>query len=133
MSELLKVMLVTTVALGVTAAAVIYGDTRTVVPPPESVVEQFARHVAARRYDRALQHIDDRSSITLTTVRLGGEALHERAGDIDRVEGEPGITAEDSATVSAVLTTHRGGRIRYACSLERRNGLWKIAKWEEIR
>jgi hypothetical protein len=130
-SGLFKVLLVITVALGAAAAAVIEGDTKTVVPPPESVVEQFARHVAARRYDRALQHVDDRSGITLATVRLRAEALRERAGRIDQVEGQAGMTADDSATASAVLTTRRGGRIRYACSLERRNGLWKIAAWEE--
>jgi hypothetical protein len=132
-SEIFKMLFVTAAALGVAAAAVVQGDTKTVVPPPESVVEQFARHVAARRYDRALQHVDDRSGITLTTVQLSGEALHERAGSIDQVEGEPGTTDDDSATASAVLTTRRGGRIRYLCSLERRHGLWKISDWEEVR
>jgi hypothetical protein len=131
-SEIFKMLFVTAAALGVAAAAVVQGDTRTVVPPPESVVEQFARHVAARRYDRALQHVDDRSGITLTTVRLSGEALHERAGSIDQVESEPGTTAAGTATASAALTTRRGGRIRFLCSLERRNGLWKIAEWEKI-
>ena len=132
MSAVFNVLIVIAVALGAAAAAVLEGDTKTVVPPPESVVEQFARHVAARRYDRALQHVDDRSGITLTTVRLSGEALHERAGSIDQVEGEPGTMADDSATASAVLTTQRGGRIRYVCSLERRYGLWKIVEWEEV-
>jgi hypothetical protein len=131
-SAVFNVLIVIAVALGAAAIAVLEGDTKTVVPPPESVVEQFARHVAARRYDRALQHVDDRSGITLTTVRLSGEALHERAGSIDQVEGEPGPTAAENATASAALTTRQGGRIRYMCSLERRNGLWKIAEWEEI-
>ena len=132
MSAVFNVLIVIAVALGAAAIAVLEGDTKTVVPAPESVVEQFARHVAARRYDRALQHVDDRSGITLMTVRLGGDALHERAGDIDHVEGEPGSTADDSATASAVLTTRRGGHIRYACVLQRRNGLWKIVEWKEI-
>jgi len=132
MNELLKMFLVTAVALGASAAGVIVGDGRTVVPPPESVVEQFSRHVAARRYDRALQHVDDQSGITLTTVRLASDALHERAGGIDQVEGEPGIIAGDRAAAAAVLTTRRAGRIRYACRLHRRNGLWKISEWEEV-
>jgi hypothetical protein len=130
--ELVKVLLITAIGLGAAAAAIIEGDTRTVVPPPESVVEQFARHVAARRYDRALQYIDDESGITLTTVRLAADALHDRAGNIDQVEGEPGVMSGDRATASAVLTTQRAGRIRYECSLERRNGVWRIAEWEEI-
>jgi hypothetical protein len=125
------VLLVTAVALGATAAAVIEGDSRTLVPPPESVVEQFARHVASRRYDRALQHVDDRSGITLTTVRLAGEALRERAGGVDQVEGEPGVIGRERATATAVLTTRSAGRIRYLCSLERREGVWKISEWEE--
>ena len=132
MSGLFKVLLVIAVALGAAAAAVLDGDTNTVVPPPESVVEQFARHIAARRYDRALQHVDEGSGITLTTVRMGAEALRGRAGSIDQVEGEPGTMADDRATASAVLTTRRVGRIRYVCSLERRHGLWKIAEWEEV-
>jgi hypothetical protein len=132
-TELFRVLLVTAVALAAAAAAVMQGDTKTVVPPPESVVEQFARHIAARRYDRALQHVDDRSGITLTTVRLAGEALHERAGDIDQVEGRAGHIAGDRATAAAVLTTERAGQIRYACGLVRRHGVWKISEWEEIR
>ena len=133
MIDCLKVLLVTAVALGAVAAAVIGGDTKTVVPPPEAVAEQFARQIAARRYDRALEHVDDGSGITLTTVRLAGEALHKRAGDIDQVEGKAGVVEGDRATASAVLTTQHAGRISYACSLDRRNGVWKIAGWEEIR
>jgi hypothetical protein len=131
-SELLKILLVTAIALGVAAGGASVGDGKTVVPPPESVVEEFARQIAARRYDRAMEHIDNRSGISFTTVRLGGEALQERAGDVDSVEGEPGEMAGDRATASAVLTTRRAGRIRYSCGLQRRNGLWKIAEWNEV-
>jgi hypothetical protein len=80
MRDLLKVLGVTLVALGVLVAVVVFGgDTTVTVPPPEAVAEEFARQVATRRYDRALAYVDRHAGITLTTVRLAGEALHRRA------------------------------------------------------
>lgn len=134
MSDLLKVLSVSLLALAIVAGAVFYGDDTTVtVPPPEVVAEEFTRQVAARRYDRALTYVDRHSGITLVTVRLGGEALHRRAGAIDRVEGEPGrIDATRQATATAVLTTQRDGRVRYAFRFARVDGVWKITVWEQI-
>ena len=134
MRELAAVLATTLVALAVVwFAVVVRGDTTVAVPSPESVAEQFARHLTARRYDRALQHVDDHSGITLTTVRLGGDALHRRAGSIDQVDGEPGQEGTERATAAAVLTTQSAGRIRYVFQVERRNGLWKIVDWQEGR
>ena len=133
MRELLKVIGVTALALGAAFAAVALGDATVAVPPPESVAEQFARQVAARRYDRALPHVDPLSGISLTTVRLGGEALHRRGGAINNVEGEPGEIVANHASASAVLTTERAGRVRYSFRLTRREGVWKIVEWEETR
>ena len=130
--DAIKVLLVVGVALGVTATAVYQGDTATVVPPPEAVAEQFARLVAARRYDLALHHVDPASGITLITVQLAGEALHDHAGGIDQVEGQSGSMHDGRASATAVLTTGRAGRIRYACRFVRREGIWKIVDWEKI-
>jgi hypothetical protein len=131
MRHLLNVLIVTGLALGVTFMAVVLGGDSTItVPSPEAVSEQFARQIATRRYDRALQYVDDRSGITLTTVRLASDALHDRGGAVDRVEGEPGRIEGDRATASAMLLTERAGRVRYNFQLARRNGLWKIVEWE---
>jgi hypothetical protein len=131
-NELGRILLAIAVAFAGAAAGLMVGDAQTVVPPPEAVAEQFARHVAARRYDRALRHVDGQSGITLTTVRLSGVALHARAGAVDKVEGEPGVMTADRATAAAVLTTERAGRIRYEYSLVRRDGIWKISEWEQV-
>lgn len=131
MRHLLPVLIVSGLALGVTFTAVVLrGDTTVTVPSPETVGEQFARQVATRRYDRALQYVDDRSGITLITVRLAGDALQERAGALDRIEGEPGWIQGDRAAASAVLRTARAGRVRYTFRFARRNGVWKIVEWE---
>ena len=130
MRDALSVVLVAALALAVTFVAVVLrGDQTVMVPPPEAVGEQFARQVAARRYDRALQYVDEGSGITLTTVRLGGEAVLERSGAVDQVEGEPGSIQGQHSTASAVLITE-AGRIRFGYRLERRRGLWKIVEWE---
>jgi hypothetical protein len=132
MRSLLAVLLVCSLALIVTFVAVVVGGDSTItVPPPESVAEQFARQIAVRRYDRALQHVDDSSGISLTMVRLGGEALHARGGAVDQVEGEAGSIEGDRSTASALLTTERAGRVRYAFRLVRRSGVWKIVEWED--
>lgn len=131
MRDLLKVLIVTAAALLVTYAAVILrGDTSVAVPPPESVAEQFARLVAAGRYDRALQHVEEWSGITHVAVRLAGDRLRERAGAVEHVAGEPGQIAGDIATASAVLVTEREGRVRFSLQLRRQRGVWKIVKWQ---
>lgn len=134
MHDLLKVLGGTALALAVIAGAILYGrDTTIMVPVPEAVAEDFTRQVATRRYDRALQYIDNGSAMTLVNVRLAGEALRERAGAIDRVEGEPGRIEGNQAAASAVMTTEQAGRIRYWFRFTRRNGLWKIIDWQEHR
>ena len=117
--------------LAITSAAVtLGGDSTVLVPPPESVGEHFARLVASRRYDRALQQVDDMSGITLTTVRLGGDSFLEQNGAVDNVVGEPGPIRGNEAVASALLITERSGRVRFNYRLTRRRGLWKIAEWE---
>jgi len=130
MLDLLKVLISTAVALGIVFAVLVTGEDRTVlVPPPEAVAEQFTRQIATRRYDRATQYVDHSSGITEINIRLEGEALHARAGGIDRVEGEPGHIDGNRATASAALMTEKAGRVRYLFQLARVQRLWKIVEW----
>jgi hypothetical protein len=132
MIDLIKIIGAGAVALAVVGAVVIGGqDTTYFVPPPEAVAESFTRAVAARRYDRAVAHVDPRSGLTEINARLGGEALHERAGSIETVEGDPGVIAGDNATASAVLITEKAGRVRYFFKLTRTGYLWKISEWSD--
>ena len=131
MSDLVKVLTATLLALGVLAVIVIGGqDSTYFVPPPEAVAESFTREIASRRYDRAMQSVDPASGITEINARLGGEELHARAGAVDNVEGDPGTISGDRATASAVLLTEKAGRVRYIFRLARRGHTWKIVGWE---
>jgi hypothetical protein len=132
MTDLVKVVAATLVVLAAVAGVVIGGqDSTYFVPPPQAVVENFTRDIAARRYDRAVKFVDPTSGITEINVRLGGDELHARAGAIDQVEGEPGVIAGDRATASAVLITENAGRIRYFFRLARSSNTWKIVEWSD--
>jgi hypothetical protein len=130
MSDVAQVVGATLAALAVVAAVVIGGqDSTYFVPPPEAVAESFTREIASRRYDRAMEFVDPSSGITEINARLGGEALHARAGAIDEVQGDPGAITGERASASAVLITERAGRVRYAFRLARRGHTWKIVEW----
>lgn len=132
MSHGLQVVTTTVVALGVVAAAVVYGrDAQTFVSPPEMVAEQFTRNVATKRYDRALQYVARDSGITAINLRLARRELQQAAGAVNNVEGEPGAIDGDRATASAVLFTENAGRIRYSFRFAKRRGVWKIVEWRE--
>lgn len=124
------VIVVTLASLGFTSAVVVWGrDSTVLVPPPEAVAEQFARHLAARRYDRALQYVDEASKVSPATVRARGDELHERAGAIDFVEGRPGEIEGEHASAMAILRTEEAGAVTETFTLARRNGVWKIVEW----
>jgi hypothetical protein len=131
-SDFFKVLGTTILALGVVAGVVIAGqDSTYFVPPPEAVAESFTREIAARRYDRAIPFVDPASGITEINVRLGGGELHARAGQIDNVEGVPGVIRGEEATASAVLITEGAGRVQYFFRLARREYAWKIVEWSD--
>jgi hypothetical protein len=128
--DLLKIAAVALLALGVTATAIGPGrDTNILVPPPEAVAEEFARQIATRRYDRAMDQVAPDSGISLTSVRLGGDELHARHGHIDQVEGEAGTIAGEAASAAAIFRTERSGEVRHDFTFVRRHGLWKIREW----
>jgi hypothetical protein len=132
MTDVVKVVVATLVVLAAVAGVVIGGqDSTYFVPPPQAVVENFTRDIAARRYDRAVKFVDPMSGITEINVRLGGAELHARAGAIEQVEGEPGVIAGDRATASAVLITENAGRMRYFFRLARSSNTWKIVEWSD--
>jgi hypothetical protein len=132
MTDLASVVGATLVTLAIVAGVVIGGhDATYFVPPPESVAESFTRHVASRRYDRAVRFIDRSSGISESEVRQRGERLHAEAGGIDQVEGEPGAINGASATASALIVTERAGRVRFRFRLVRTRYIWLIAEWTE--
>ena len=80
MAGVFKAVVATLVALAFVAAIVMEGrDTTVLVPPPDAVAEEFARHIAAKRYDRAIQDVDERSGITTINGSPAKSCMREEA------------------------------------------------------
>ena len=127
MKALLLIVAVTAGALAVVAVSVIAGhDASTLVSPPDAVVEQFVRKLAAGRYEVARAHLADDSPAMRERIRMTSDALRARAGAIHQVEGKQGVIDGDRATVTAVVTTERAGEITRKFTLIRRAGSWRI-------
>ena len=127
MKALLLVAAVTAGALALVAVSVVAGrDTSTLVSPPEAVVEQFVRKLAAARYDVARAHLAADSPAMRERIRTISGSLRARAGGVEQVEGQAGTIDGDMATASALITTRRAGTITMALTLVRRAGSWRI-------
>ena len=127
MKALLLIAAVTAGALAVVVVSVIAGhDASTLVSPPDAVVEQFVRKLAAGRYEVARAHLADDSPAMRERIRMTSDALRARAGAINQVEGKQGVIDRDRATVKAVVTTERAGEITMEFTLIRRAGSWRI-------
>jgi hypothetical protein len=130
MKALLLVAAVTAGALALVAGSIVAGhDTGTLVSPPQAVVEQFVRKLAAARYDVARAHLADDSPPARERIRVASDTLRARAGAINQVEGKPGVIDGDRATATAVVTTERAGEITMEFALMRRSGSWRIAEF----
>jgi hypothetical protein len=104
-------------------------DTGALVSPPEAVVEQFMRQVANGHYELAIERAADRRASRLADLRRHGERLRVLAPIIDRIDGEPGTIAGDTATASALIHVDGGADLRWRFTLARRSGLWKVTGW----
>lgn len=131
MGDLARIAAVTAGALIIVAALVFGAGDRTVlVPPPESVVEQFGRELATHRYDLALGFVEPASGISATTVRLGAHEVEAECGVIERVSGEEGSIQGELATAEVVFHG-TSATVRHRFTLALRHGLWKITSWRE--
>ena len=129
MKELVWIAGATVLALGVVGLAVGPGhDTRLFVSPPEVVAEEFVRHLATGRYDRAVKHLAETAGAE-AAVTVQGKALRARAGDVNNVEGEAGTDSGDLATASTRIMTSDAGELEWTFSLVRRDGIWRISEW----
>ena len=127
MKALLLIVAVTAGALALVAVSVIAGhDASTLVSPPDAVVEQFVRKLAAGRYEVARAHLADDSPAMRERIRMTSDGLRAGAGGIEQVEGQPGAIDDDTATASALVTTRRAGTITMGFTLVRRAGSWRI-------
>jgi hypothetical protein len=129
LKALVYVPLVVAAALALVAAAVFgLGDRRTLVPPPEAVVENFVRELETGRYERATGYLNTEleSSVTPEQLRAWTARLRGRTGEIIDVRGEPGWLAGERAEAYARLKTERAGEPALRFTLSREGGVWKI-------
>ena len=129
MKDLLWIAAAMAVALGVVGLAIGPGhDRRTLVSPPKAVAEDFVRRLAAGRYDRAVDHLENRDDAE-TSVTVQGESLRQRAGKVHQVEGEEGSIDGETATALTRISTSDAGELEWQFSLVCRSGTWKITDW----
>ena len=128
MKEILSTLGVTGAAL-ILIAAVVFGghDRSTFVPAPHAVAESFAREISAGRFELALTHLSasTRRVETPSTIERRFEEALNGAGTVNSVAAEMVEMIGDHATTQAVIEGHRG-RVVFALTLVRENGLWRI-------
>jgi hypothetical protein len=116
-------------ALALVAAAVFgLGDARTLVPPPEAVVENFVRELETERYEQATNYLSGelQSGVKPEQLRAWTSQLLGRTGDVLDVRGEPGWLAGERAEAYARLKTERAGEPALRFTLSREEGVWKV-------
>jgi hypothetical protein len=117
--------------VGAIGTGVALGDRELFVSPPEAVAETFARHLAARRYDRARALVDSARASHTTLEQLRGFArkLDERTGSIVNIDGQRGAIDGDRAAATARVVGDRAA-INVGLWLSWEAGRWRISSWE---
>lgn len=136
MRALAYVPLAIAAALALVAAAVFgLGDTRALVPPPESVVEGFVRELETGRYEQATGYLSAelQPGVTPGQLRDWTSQLLARTGDVIDVRGEPGWQTGLRAEAYARLKTERAGEPALRFMLLREDGVWKINGLASLR
>lgn len=122
MSGLRGLCLALAVALAVVAGVVLAGgDSTVLVEPPEAVAETFVRDLVARRHELAMSYVEERSGVSLTTVRLGAEELRARAGDVvpNDVDGRDSVISGSRAEAEVEIRRPGKPPLTIALSLVR--------------
>ena len=128
MSALLKELAVCGAGL-LCAAAAVYGlgDRDTLVPPPESVGEEFVTWLTTGRIAPARSLLEADLAARMDTDSLQAVAATlRRDGDISRVEAAPRSRAGDSATAEVILVTEAGDTLQLELSLVWQKGGWRV-------
>ena len=133
MKGLLIVLAVVAAGLALAAGAVFgLGDRQTLVPPPEAVVESFAREVVQRRYDLAVNYLggDLRATTSPDRLRATFDPMRQRIGTPNQVSSEPDWMQESEASARARIDGELGNAV-LPFRLAREQGLWRITKLPE--
>lgn len=123
-------LLVAVASVAIAVAAVkAFGDRETLVPPPESVAEQFVRGVLAGRSEQVMKYVSRslRGSLSDEALDAWGPRVEEEIGEIGNVLAEAGHVSGDQASAVILLDGSRAAR-SLEFELARENGEWKIAR-----
>jgi hypothetical protein len=129
-----RVIAATVLALAVVAIVVFVAkDRQTLVPPPEAVVEGFARQLAAGRAERAIPYLAESVSgkISAQKLREYEERVERELGEVGDVRAECNWLTGDRAEATGVWK-HGEREERRRFGLRRENGLWRIDRLEGL-
>jgi hypothetical protein len=133
MTGILPVVAATATALGIVAGAVLVGhDTTLLVSPPEAVAESFVRDLVARRNELAMEYVDGTSGVSITTVRLGADALRRDVRDAvaGDVHGDRVAIEGDRATARVTIDAPDGTAAVIVEMRRTSEGVWRITGWK---
>jgi hypothetical protein len=108
-------------------------DRATLVPPPESVVENFVRGLAAGRYEPARQRLAEDLKVTVheSDLRAVEQCLIPEHAPVAQVEGRRGFHDRENAQSVATLTFLDGSKRDVVFGLRWDQGKWGIARLPE--
>jgi hypothetical protein len=122
----------TVLALAAVAGAVIGGgDSTVLVSPPEAVAESFVRDLIVRRYELAMEYVDEASGVSLTTVRRGGDLLARQLGPVmaNDAQGERSTIAGSTASAVVLVRAPRAVKQMSVRLVRVPGGTWRVAGW----
>jgi len=134
MRELLYTLAVLAASLLLIAAFVFGGhDRSTFVPAPEAAAEGFAREIATKRYDMAMNYLalPAKRAETARTLASRFERLLASTGTINQVEAAPQWMKESRAAARATVKGDTG-RVSFELGFIRENGLWRIDQLPDL-
>jgi hypothetical protein len=103
------------------------------VPAPEAAAEGFAREIATRRYDMAMNYLalPARRAETARTLASRFERLLASTGTINQVDAAPKWMMESRASARATIEGDTG-RVSFELGFIRENGLWRIDQLPDL-
>ena len=134
MRELLYPLGVLAVSL-LLIAVVVFGwdDRSTLVAAPEAVTENFARQIAARRFDLAMNQLasETRRSERPQTLAARFNGVLTGIGTVNHVEADTNWMQKSQAAVRARIKGDRA-TASFEVALVRENGLWRIEQISDL-
>jgi hypothetical protein len=121
----LAVLALVAVLLAIVGAAVFgLGDSRTLVPPAESVAQEFMHALQTRRYEQGRRHLAAalRARVSGHDLRMLHRGIEAHLGRIQRVRGERGAVPGEAV----VLLETKAAHSRVTLCLRREHGEWRV-------